>query len=41
MTINERKWHVDELKFTGKKLTNEEFFISDDKVVNETLMKRI
>ena len=41
MTTNEWKWHVDELKFTEeKKFADEKFFISDDKIVNKTLIKR-
>ena len=40
--MNERKWHVDKLKFTEKKkFTDEKFFISDDEIVNKTSVKRI
>ena len=41
VTTNERKQYVDELKFTEKKFTDEKFFISDNKVVNKILVKRI
>ena len=42
ITTSERKWHVDELKFTKeKKFTDKKFFINDNEVVNETLIKRI
>ena len=40
--MSEQRWHVDELKFTKKKkFINEKFFISDNEVVNKTLIKRI
>ena len=42
MTTNEQRWHVDELKFSEKKkFTDEEFFINDNEIVNETSVKRI
>ena len=42
MITSERKWHVDELKFTEKKkFTDEKSFFNDNEVVNETSVKRI
>ena len=42
MTTSERRWHVDELKFTEKKkFTNEKSFIDDNEIVNETQVQRI
>ena len=42
MTTSERRWHVDELKFTEKKkFTDKQSFINDNEIVNKTLMKRI
>ena len=42
ITTKERKWHVDELRFTEKKkLINKKSFISNNEIADKTLIKHI